>query len=155
MAEIGTIASVVGVVGFVGQVIQGCSYLKTLIGDISDAPEEVRNLRNELDTIESVVKDLSHQNYNASRVATDPSLASCLETIAAVSEEIAPALRAFNDRSSRGKSIRRNWHRLKTALGKQHTKEKLDRLSRAKDTLVAAQFKISLYVKLSYRFTAV
>lgn len=58
MAEIlATTGSVVGIVGFVGQIAQGCSYLKTLIGDISDAPEEVQSLRKELDIIEELVKD--------------------------------------------------------------------------------------------------
>lgn len=58
MAELGAVASVVGIVGFVGQITEGCVYLNRLIGDIKDAPQEVRTLWNEVELVRTVAARL-------------------------------------------------------------------------------------------------
>lgn len=140
MAEIAAISSVVGIIGLAGQITQGCYYLKNLIGDIRDAPKELTNLRDELDIIEGVVNSSA-----AALGAGNEALRACLEAISCLKDEVGPALLAF----SKSNGLERNCGKVKAAVKKQRTKECLERLSRAKDTLVAAQMNVSLWVCLA------
>lgn len=152
MAEIGIVANIIGIAGVVGQVTQGCMYLKSLINDVKDAPEEVRDLQKEVDLVSASITKLHTIYEQLTQSGTKPTIVNpvdeiqkCNEAVATLIASLKQSLDVFEDRTpTKVSSMKKNLHRLKYALGKETTKEKLNVLSRARLSLLVVQNNIEL-----------
>lgn len=147
MAGLDVAAGVVGIASFLGQVIQDCIYLNSLIGDIRGAPKEVEDLWNEINLVRTSITQLQTIYQQISQSTTKPTIIDPVdelryygEAMAALTALLKPSLDAFDN----GTPTKRNWNRLKHALGKETVKVKLDTLSRARLSIIAFQSNMQL-----------
>ncbi|KAG0650784.1 hypothetical protein D0Z07_2212 [Hyphodiscus hymeniophilus] len=148
MAEaIGLGASVIAFVGIAGQAVQGCQYIRDVLNDIQDAPDDLRSLCSEIKLFELNLQGLQHvlQHFADSGVpieagghglATRLALEYSKETVAKLFEFVTKLSQA-----------RGRWRRFRFALGKTSCGKNVARMERAKSYLAVAQANILLSVE--------
>jgi len=62
MEVVGGIASVTGIVGFTGQLLQGVIFLHDFFESISEVPDNIRELKGELNALKSILVRLEPQD---------------------------------------------------------------------------------------------
>jgi hypothetical protein len=134
-------ANVVAFIGLAGQVIQGCQYIKTILDDVKDAPDDIRSLHTEinlltrtLETFKNALVELSHSETHV-EIGGEAKLALdyCEEAIAGLLKSILKIKRPGS-----------KWGQIKFAFSKDKVSKHIGRVERAKGYIATAQASILL-----------
>jgi|SRR5450432_1959154 len=140
-AAIGLAASIAAVIGFAGQVIQGCQLLKAAISNVQNAPEDILALKDEVAVIEKsseVIRALFDRvEFEGVDLDVPLALRQCDTALKSVHEQIDDAHAVFQAKNKR--KLARGWQRLKVLSSKYAMKDLMEKLSRVKVQLLAAQ----------------
>lgn len=138
---IGLGASVVAFIGLAGQIAQGCSFVRTVIEDIRDAPDDLRALEREIRlfevTIETFQKALSGLEDSGIPGHQEPAVQMALDC----GEETMGGLLEFVLKKK--KKVGR-WGQIRFAFDKAKCAKYVGQVERAKGYLTSAQAGILL-----------
>lgn len=155
MAEaLGAAGSIAGLVGLAGQIAQGVLFLHGFFSDIKDAPEEIRDLRAELDQYRRLyerlekLSQLSKPCHVADNAFDDVQAA--LVPCKAWTDKLVRTISKYSLEDGSGGRSRRLWSQISVAIRKQRYREYLAALERAKSTLIAAQTSLNTYATVSF-----
>jgi hypothetical protein len=141
MAEAaGLAASVAGLVGLAGQVLRGGLFIKQFFEDVSEAPDEVLDLRDELELFAFIVRDTEKLLQRASETRLSIDTTNFLRTL----ERCAQIVKDIRDRlvqcvGNAGENTSSWWKRLKVVSRKKALGDYMRRLERAKGQLLVVQ----------------
>lgn len=150
MAEaVGFAASIAGLLGLAGQILKGCLFVKEFLGDIKNAPAEVKALFNEIEILSSAITITAELLDNSKALTTslvtaadyEPALKQCLHAV----EELVQQISHYGKKNSGERGLR--WlEKMKVASEKKELSFHIARLERAKTQLQMVQQNVSLYV---------
>jgi hypothetical protein len=142
MAEpLGIAVSALGVIGFAGHILQGCQAVSAFLDQIKDAPDNFRCFRTEVRIFQSIL-----ESYRATLYQIDEKpdrdvweqsmlvLSHCDETVVGLQRLI----------DKRGKGRVNKWQSLGLAFQTAKLQEHLQRIDRAKGSIIAARTNATL-----------
>ncbi|KAH8820779.1 hypothetical protein F5884DRAFT_827109 [Xylogone sp. PMI_703] len=133
MAE--TIGFAISIVSITAQVLDCAVKLHNFWGSVKDAPEEVLNLIDEIETLSDVFAGCPDLNFGSASQAADASILRCLGRC----QKEMNSLSHIVDKHYHGISKRKRWGSLKLNLKKEILSSHIRSLERAKTMLILAQ----------------
>ncbi|CCD53242.1 hypothetical protein BofuT4_P122610.1 [Botrytis cinerea T4] len=153
MEAIGGIASVTGVVGFIGQIAGGCKVVKEIIGDIKNAPKDIRRLAECVKSIEESSNEVLRQHEQLKTrygIQDIPAAgAHMLEAIKSVENKLSSSAEMFANSTSGSKNKwKQFWHRLKYAANKEEIETLMQWVDRTTQQVTLVQQNLSSIIQL-------
>ncbi|KAM0309466.1 hypothetical protein ACHAO8_009033 [Botrytis cinerea] len=153
MEAIGGIASVTGVVGFIGQIAGGCKVVKEIIGDIKNAPKDIRRLAECVKSIEENSNEVLRQHEQLKTrygIQDIPAAgAHMLEAIKSVENKLSSSAEMFANSTSGSKNKwKKFWHRLKYAANKEEIETLMQWVDRTTQQVTLVQQNLSRIIQL-------
>ncbi|KAM0180188.1 hypothetical protein ACHAPC_007788 [Botrytis cinerea] len=153
MEAIGGIASVTGVVGFIGQIAGGCKVVKEIIGDIKNAPKDIRRLAECVKSIEESSNEVLRQHEQLETrygIQDIPAAgAHMLEAIKSVENKLSSSAEMFANSTSGSKNKwKQFWHRLKYAADKEEIETLMQWVDRTTQQVTLVQQNLSRIIQL-------
>ncbi|KAI9872619.1 MAG: hypothetical protein M1830_001403, partial [Pleopsidium flavum] len=144
MAEaLGAAGSIAGLIGLAGQIAQGVLFLHGFFNDIRDAPDEIRDLRVELDQYQRLYEGLEKlsQRFEPLGLTNNAfeDVEAALVPCKAWTDKLVRKISKYTLKDGPEGRRRRLWSQISVAIRKQRYREYLAALERAKSTLLAAQ----------------
>ncbi|CZR69818.1 uncharacterized protein PAC_19718 [Phialocephala subalpina] len=137
MAEaVGLVGSIVGIVGFAGQLAQGSNFLFDFFKDLTDAPNDVRKLLEELKFLESLITSIQ-----SSFSGHDQDLEQALKVCCTCIGELVDLIKA-NEPADNLRQRQKAWKQFSVALKRTKFSKHLGNLERAKLMLLLSWMKI-------------
>ncbi|CAG8971653.1 hypothetical protein HYALB_00003121 [Hymenoscyphus albidus] len=134
-------ASIIAFIGLAGQIAQGCSYVRTLIDDIDDAPDDMRGLQREIRLYEGTNETFREALSNLEESGIPTQQSSYVQLALKFGNETLSNLTEFIERKT--KSGRR-LGQVRFAFGKGKCAKHAEQIERAKEFLSMAQAGIIL-----------
>jgi hypothetical protein len=133
MAEaLGIAGSVVSFVGLVGQVAQGVNYLYSFFNSMQDAPSDIKSLAAELKLLGTILDEVNRD------VADSAALRAALQLCKDIITELEGLVQKSNLTSKQSR-VKRLWSQMSTAFRNEEFRKYIERLERAKITLLHAK----------------
>lgn len=134
MAEaLGVAGSVVSIVGLAGQVAQGVNYLYTFFNDMQDSPSDIKSLSEELKLVGDILTEVNRDGIDSAPLSA--ALQRCKEVIC----DLENLVQRTNLVSAQSSNAKRLWSQMSTAFRNEKFRKYIERLERAKSTLLHAK----------------
>ena len=133
MAEaLGVAGSVVSFIGLAGQVAQGVNYLYNFFDSVQDAPSDVRSLAGELKILSDILVDVHGDGDHTATLGA--ALQRCKEVVGDL-ESLVQKSKLTSEQSK----TRKVWSQMSTAFRNEKFRKHIEKLERAKSTLLHAK----------------
>jgi hypothetical protein len=148
MEALAAASSVIAVVGLSGQVLQGCSFIRQILSNARNAPEDLQLLITELSIIERVASSIEKSASSLSNefLVEDakPALEFCHEAVG----KLQAVVEKYSDPVS-SSTVKQWGRRLNMAMSTEKIAKHVARLERAKGHLLEVQMRILMYMPLA------
>jgi hypothetical protein len=133
---IGLGASVIAFIGLTGQVLQGCRFIQTILNDIDDAADDLRNLRTEVNLFELTVDGFKRALVDIADSGISQDQTAAVQIALDYAEEAVSDLLKF---IAKHKKLGSKWSKIRLAFTKDKCAKYASRMGRAKSYISAVQ----------------
>lgn len=139
----GVAASALSVIGFAGQILQGCQTVVTFLDQIKDAPDELRCFRAEVKIFQSILESFRATLFEIDDKSDQKVWEQAL-LVLDHSDETVAGLQKFIRKHGKGRVTK--WKSVALAFQTAKLEKHLQRIDRAKGSIIAARMNATLWV---------